>query len=77
MFLYVEGSMSATAFMTGDTDILCLIPPRRAEYDPDKFWDEETKTWVDTKSIATAGGGRHNTYLVVVSDQDKIYIGGL
>ena len=49
---------------------------RPDDYDPDKFWKEKTKTWVDS-GITTAGGGRHKSYLVVVSDQNEIYIGGI
>ena len=77
-FSYIIGSMSATAIMLGDLGFLpVLVRPRRADYDPDKFWDEETKTWIDSVTLSKRAGGRHKSFLIVVSDQNEIYIGGI
>ena len=56
---------------------LTLIPDREVTYDPDQFWDEKNKTWLDSRSIEKQGGGRHKSFLIVVSDQNTIYIGGI
>ncbi len=56
-------------------------PQARAEaYDPDKLWDEETKSWYSpTSSIGVnrmaQAGGRLRSQLVVVSDQGKVFFG--
>ena len=77
-FSYIIGEMSATAIMLGDLGFLpVLVRPRRADYDPDKFWDEETKTWLDSRPLEKLAGGRHQNVLVVVSDQNLIYVGGI
>jgi len=47
-------------------------PYRWPEYDPDKFWDEETETWVDVPVI---GPGSRIEHLIVVGEQGEIYFG--
>ena len=59
------------------TSEIQLVPDRFGTYDPDKFWDEETKAWVASQPIEKLAGGRHKTYLVVVSDRNLVYVGGL
>ena len=75
---YISGVFSATASITGTADTKeRFVPARRGDYDPDTFWDEETKAWVASQPIEKLAGGRHKTYLVVVSDQNLVYVGGL
>lgn len=77
-FQSITGSMSAIATMLGDFGSLpTWIQPRRGGYSPDKFWDEKNKTLHDSRPIAKQGGGRHKSFLIVVSDQNKIYVGGI
>ena len=72
------GSMSAIATMTGTAHIPNpLVKERPDDYDEDKFWDEETGTWLASRPLSKSAGGRNKEYLVVISDQDKIYVGGL
>jgi hypothetical protein len=55
---------------------LTLIPDREVTYDPDQFWDEKNKTWLDSRPIETRAGGRHKNILIAVTDNNLIYIGG-
>ena len=77
----IVGSLTAIASMLGllssQSSGSLLVPNRRDDYDPDKFWDEETKAWVASQPIEKLAGGWHKTYLVVVSDQNLVYVGGL
>lgn len=52
------------------------VPNRRGDYDPDKFWDEETQAWSSSRAISTRAGGRNKEYLIVVGCE-TIYVGGL
>ena len=75
---FISGVFSATVEITGTADTKeRFVPARRGDYDPDTFWDEETKAWVASQPIEKLAGGRHKTYLVVVSDRNLIYVGGL
>lgn len=53
---------------------------RTAVYDPDKLWDEETKSWYEPDSSIGSermvqAGGRYRSQIVVLSNQGKIYFG--
>jgi len=54
---------------------------RPAGYDVTKVFDESANDWVDIDSgdvqASGLGGGRYGKQIVVVSEQAKIYYGGL
>lgn len=51
---------------------IALIIARPSSYDPDKTWDEETKTWVSTRVI---GPNSHKQTIIAVSELGVIYFG--
>ena len=54
---------------------------RLDDYDPDQIFDESENDWtaIDSGDVLASGlgGGRYGQQIVVVSDQAKIYFGGL
>ncbi len=42
---------------------------RSAGYDPDAYWDEDNGVWA-TVTVAVAGGGRYQSQLVAVGQND-------
>ena len=51
---------------------------RPVAYDADYVFDESANDWTATLSdLTTTGGEKYKPYLVVVSEQRKIYFGGL
>ena len=50
--------------------------PRPENYDPDKIFDYNLDSWVDINTLP-AGGGRYKNQVIVMSDQGKIYFGGI
>lgn len=53
-----------------------IVDDRPVGYDPNLFWDEES-AWVASRSLDKTGGGRMRDCLVVISEQGKIYVGGI
>ena len=45
-------------------------------YDPDKVFDESANDWAAITALTTSGGEKLKNYLVVVSEDNKIYFGG-
>jgi hypothetical protein len=58
------------------TGISLGVPYRPNDYDANKFWDEETQTWIDSVALPKRAGGRQKEYLIVVGCE-TIYVGGL
>ncbi len=51
---------------------------RPGTYDEDKVFDESANDWTATLSdLTTTGGEKYKPYLIVVSDQGKIYFRSL
>ena len=58
------------------TGISLGVPYRPNDYDANKFWDEETQTWIDSVALPKRAGGRQKEYLIVVGCE-TIYVGGI
>ena len=72
----LEGSISNQTTLTAVITIShgMTWPAARPGIDADKVWDEETEAWITNDA---RGGGRYKQQLVAVSDQGKIYFGGM
>jgi len=51
---------------------------RPEDYDPDSVFDESENAWTSTLAeLTTTGGEKFKSPIVVISDRDKIFFGGL
>jgi hypothetical protein len=55
-----------TIHVFGETAPIAFPPLRPETYDPDLCWDEETGAWISV----LVGGGRYNSFLVLVGSND-------
>ncbi len=81
---YDEGTLSISGSGTVDLstesyrDLSGWPYPKASDYDPDKYFDQATETWVTTENKE---GGRYKTQLVAIGQNDTgdgvIYYGGM
>ena len=71
------GQMDEVAIFDGLTsaEVLAIYKGGRTAGQNDYFYKESTDTWVTTD--LPRGGGRYKPQLVTISDQGKIYFGGI